>query len=130
MLGLFKKEEKKDVPAGEASSGLVFETGKEIQFKDPKTGEFIYQRALSAEHRKILMDAMGKNAGLANRFMQAARQKLLIDEQVVNLNKEIVVSEKEINDEITKVRDELKLDRRWGLNLQLGVLERRDPPNG
>jgi hypothetical protein len=130
MLNLFKKPEEAKAEAPQPSAGLAFETGKEVQFKDPKSGEFVYQRAISPEHRKLLMDAMQKNAQCANRFMQVCRQELMFSEQKSAINKEIIASEKEINDHINVVRDDLKLDRRWGLNLQLGVLERRDPPNG
>ena len=74
------------------------------------------------------MEVMQKNGGLANQFMQACRQEIMVDEQVKNIHKLIIESEKEINERITKIRDEFKLDRRWGLNMALGVLERRDAP--
>lgn len=128
MFNIFKKE----VPLAQPASVVtqpVLETGKEIQFKDPKSGEMIYQRALSPEHRKSVMEAMQRNASAANQFMGACRQRLAVEDQVGKANKAITDSEKEINDIITGVRDELKLDRRWGLNIQLGVLERRDPPS-
>ena len=127
MLNLFKKEEVK-VATPTETPPQIFETGKEMQFKDPKTGEFVYQRAITAENKKILMDAMNKNGGLANQFMQVCRQQIAVAEQIDVVNKAIKESEKEINDTITKIREELKLDRRWGLNMALGVLERRDAP--
>lgn len=131
MLGnLFKEKKVETIDVKSETAGMAFETGKEVQFKDPKTGEFVYQRALTAEQRKSLMDAMQENAACANKFMMACRQRVAIEEQIASINKEITASEKRINDSITKVRDDLKLDRRWGLNMQLGVLERRDPPTG
>ena len=126
MFGLFgKKEEVKPVNPVEPS---VLEVGKTITFKDPKTGETIYQIALSPENRKLVMDAMQENGVLGQRFMQASRNRILIEQQVLTIHNEIAISEKKINDTITKVRDEMKLDKRWGFNLQLGILERRDPP--
>lgn len=126
MPGWFNKEEKSETAT--TPQPQAFETGKEIQFKDQKSGETIYQRALSADHRKEVMDAMQRNASCANQFMNVSRQRIVVEEAIAKANKAIADSEKEINDIITKVRDELKLDRRWGLNIQLGILERRDPP--
>ena len=126
MFRLFgKKEEVKSVNPVEPT---VLEVGKTITFKDPKTGEAIYQIALSPENRKLVMDAMQENGVLGQRFMQASRNRLLTEQQVISVHNEIAASEKKINDTITKVRDEMKLDKRWGFNLQLGILERRDPP--
>lgn len=131
MLNFIKKiEHPKTEPVGLDGAGQVFETGKQVTFQDPKTGEFVYQMALTPEQRKSVMDTMTKNANLANKFIQASRQRIAIEEQVSQVHKEIIASEKEIQDAITKVRDEHKLDKRWGLNMQLGLLERREPPNG
>lgn len=131
MLDFFKKKQSKvetiDIVPQEVAA---MKTGEEVQFKDPKTGEFVYQRAISAEQRKNVMMSMQKNAQLANQYISTSRQALQIEDQIRAINKAITDSEKEINDTITAVRDELKLDRRWGLNMQLGVLERRDAPGG
>jgi len=116
--------------AEELKPPQVFKTGEQTQFRDPKTGEFVYQYPISMEHRKTLMESIQKNAQCANQFIALNRQRMNIDGQVAAVNAQINASEKEINDVITKVRDDLKLDKRWGLNMQLGVLERRDPPTG
>lgn len=104
------------------------EAGKEIQFKDPKTGELVWQRPLNNDQKKMIMDAMQKNAICAQVFMQLSRSLITAQERLIVENKNILASEKEIGDIVTKFRDEYKLDRRWGLNMNLGVLERRDPP--
>lgn len=128
MLDFLKKNPAKESTPTQTPVGAVLETGKEIQFKDPKTGEYVYQLAMSAENRKKIMDAMQKNAGLANQFMMICRQEIGVQEQKAGVLKAIIESEKEINDKITAVRDEHKLDKRWGLNMGLGVMERREPP--
>ena len=133
MLGLLNKKEKVeavDAQIATPAQPTTFEVGKQISFKDNKTGEMVFQIAMNPDQRKALMGSMVKNSGVANRFMVTSRQKLQLEEQLTALNKEITDSEKEINEIINKVRDELNLDKRWGLNIQLGVLERRDPPNG
>ena len=133
MLGLFEKKKDSVVPLTPPITDAVpqaFETGKEVQFKDPKTGEFVYQRALSADQRKFVMDAMQKNAQLANQFIGVSRQVILAQEQAASIHKSIMASEQEINKAIQKVLDDEKLDKRWRLNFQLGLIERRDPPSG
>ena len=127
LAHFFKKEEE---PKVELPTITPLEVGKEVTFKDPKTGEFIYQRALSADQRKSIMTIMQKNGQLANQFIGVCRQEIAIGEQKLAVVKAIADSEKEINDIVNKVRDDLKLDKRWGLNMQLGCLERRDPPDG
>lgn len=106
----------------------ILEVGKEHYFKDPKSGESVYQRAMTAEQRGSIMQAMTKNAGAAQKLIMVSRQKIAVDTNFMAVEKEIQESEKVINDIITKIRDEMKLDRRWGFNPQLGILERRDPP--
>ena|SRR3990167_4329098 len=126
MLNFLKKKEESK-PTIEPQP-KVFEANKEITFRDEKTGEFIYQRPLTPEHRQAIMRIMGQNSQLANQFIQLNRNRLSLDSQINNISKAIIDSEKEIGDIVNKVRDELKLDRRWGLNPNLGVLERKDPP--
>ena len=124
MLNFLKKEKAVETPLATP----IFESDKEVQFKDPKTGEYIYQRPLTADQRRDIMAAMQRNAQAAQAFLQASRQVLMLEEKQIAESKAIVASEKEINDIINRIRDDLKLDRRWGFNMQLQVLERRDPP--
>ena len=130
MLNLFKKQ---DVPKEEQPLGStlpVFEEGRERTFKDPKTGEFVSQRMLSSDHRKLLMDKLQKNGGQATQAIQMFRQLVGLLRACLKVDDEIVATEKEINDAMNKVRDDLKLDRRWGLNPNLMILEKREPPDG
>jgi len=126
----FLKKENKVVKENINQSSPVLQSGKEVQFKDEKTGEFVYQYPLSADQRKSIMETMRKNGQIANNFIAICRQEFTIKDQKEATYKAIIESEKEINEKVSEIRDELKLDRRWGLNMQLGVLERRDPPEG
>ena len=134
MLGELMKalNPKKETPppGAQLAPAEAFQVGKQVTFKDPKTGEHVYQIAMTAENRSAIMQAMQKNANIAQRFLQTSRQALIFQDQSAQANKEITESEKEINTTLDKIRDELKLDKRWGLNMQLGLLERRDPPSG
>lgn len=132
MLNFLKKRETATTTAinPAPSTPQPIETGKETFTRDPKTGEAIYQRAMSPEHLAKVMGAMNQNIKAAQNFVMVGRQKMAMDAQLIAAEKQIVETEKQINEIVSKVRDELSLDRRWGVNLQLGVLERRDPPNG
>lgn len=134
MFGLGKKKIEEPVGASVAApinpANSVSEPGKEVQFKDNNTGEYIYQRALSLDQRRFCAQVMQENGQLANKFIILNRQRIDLEKGIVECMTAIVESEKRINDTVEKIRDEQKLDRRWGLNMGLGVLERRDPPNG
>src|SRR3990167_2921624 len=106
----------------------TFQVGKEVQIRDPKTGEFVYRMAMSPENRKIIFDVIQKNSGVGQRLINLAINIAGILRQLEIEDKGRIASEQLIETTITKVRDDMKLDRRWGLNMQLGVLERREPP--
>lgn len=124
-----KKEEISPIQVAQPTPE-VFNANEEKQFKDPRTGEVVFQRSMTAEQRTQIFTAMKKNADAAQKLIGMSRQRLNIEKQLIKIEDEIVATEKEVNDIITKIRDDLKLSRQWGLNMQLGVLERRDPPNG
>jgi len=130
MLQFLKGRPKEQEPAATPTEPVLFEGEKERSFRDPKTGEFIYQRAITPEQRKSVFTAFQENASLANQLIGLCRQSLSLEEQTRGCNKQITDSEKKINDHIIKIRDELKLDPRWSFNMQLGCMERRDPPVG
>ena len=129
MLEIFKKKTPL-VEEPKSPQPEVLEVGKQITFKDPKTSEHVYQIALSPAQRQEMMVAMQKNGQLAQQFLSASRNFLIFIEQAMIANKNISESEKEINTIKTKFRDDLKLDPRWDFNFNLGVMERREPPNG
>jgi len=133
MLNLFKKPDEPKTDGASLGAPLaqvpVFEDGKERTFKDPKTGEFVSQRALSPENRKLLMEKLQKNGGQATQTIQLFRQILALMKTAIKLDDDITVSEKEINETMNKIRDDMKLDRRWGLNPQLMILEKRESPD-
>ena len=106
----------------------TFQVGKEVQIRDPKTGEYIYRMAMSPENRKIIFDVIQKNSGVGQRLINLAINIAGILRQLEIEDKGRITSEQLIEATITKIRDDMKLDRRWGLNMQLGVLERREPP--
>ena len=106
----------------------TFQVGKEVQIRDPKTGEFVYRMAMSPENRKIIFDVIQKNSGVGQRLINLAINIAGILRQLEIEDKGRITSEQLIEATITKIRDDMKLDRRWGLNMQLGVLERREPP--
>ena len=106
----------------------TFEVGKEVQIRDPKTGEYIYRMAMSPENRKMIFDVIQKNSGVGQRLINLAINIAGILRQLEIEDKGRITSEQLIEATITKIRDDMKLDRRWGLNMQLGVLERREPP--
>ena len=106
----------------------TFEVGKEVQIRDPKTGEFVYRMAMSPENRKAIFDVIQKNSGVGQRLINLAVNIAGILRQLEIEDKGRIQSEQLIETTITKVRDDMKVDKRWGLNMQLGVLERRDPP--
>lgn len=128
MLNLFKKPEPpKPV---ENPQPQVLEIGKEVTFKDLKSGEWVYQRALNPDQKKALIASMQKNAMCANTSIQLSRQRIGVEKAILENDNQITVTEKEINDTLTKIRDELKIDKRWGLNPNLMILERRDAAEG
>lgn len=129
MFSLLKKKPSTTEPTPQPQS-QVFESGKELQFKDEKTGEFVYQRPLSAEHRKTIMIAMQKNTMCANQAIQLFMGFMNWFDAAGNLKKEIVTTEKSINDSVQIARDDMKLSKEWLLNPQLFILERRCPPEG
>ena len=106
----------------------TFEVGKEVQIRDPKTGEYIYRMAMSPENRKMIFDVIQKNSGCGQRLINLAVNIAGIFRQLEIEDKGRIASEQLIETTITKVRDDMKVDKRWGLNMQLGVLERREPP--
>ena len=105
-----------------------FEVGKEIQSRDPKSGEFIYRIAMSPENRKMIFDTIQKNAGVGQRLLNISINLAAILRQLDVEDKLRIESEKTIEGAVNKVRDEMKLGKMWGLNMGLGVLERREPP--
>ena len=114
----------------QATPQEIMEVGKEVQIRDPKSGEFIYRMAMSAENRKFIFDTIQKNAGVGQRIMTLAINLTAILRQMDAEDKVRIDSEKAIELAVTKVRDDMKIDKRWGLNMALGVLERREPPDG
>lgn len=106
----------------------VFEVGKEVMIRDEKSGESIYRMAMSPQHKQLILSTIQKNAGVGQGLLNLAVNLANILRQLEATDKVRMTSEKEIEDTITKVRDEMKIDKRWGLNMQLGVLERREPP--
>ena len=130
MLGeFFKKKENPPTPPATVQPPPI-EVGKEVYSKDPKTGQAVYHRAMSAENQQVYMNVIQKNINLAQQFLVASRNFSNYLEQVMVINKGINESEKEIGVTKIKIRDEMKIDNRWDVNMNLGVWERRDPPNG
>lgn len=127
-MSIFKKKEKIAEVSPEAPK--VLETGKEVTFRDPKTGEYVYQRTISPEQRKIISQAFQKNSQMATQSIQLSRQRVAVEKAIIENDNKITETEKEINETVQKVREELKIDGRWGLNPNLMILERRDPPEG
>ena len=133
MLNFFKKSETPTQPNNSpipTSPPPALEIGKEVTFKDLKTNEWVYQRALTSEQKKSIIISMQKNSQCANTSIQLSRQRLAVEKAIIENDNQITITEKEINDSLQKVRDELKIDKRWGLNPNLMILERRDPPEG
>lgn len=118
-----------EVPAPTGQKEIPYDTEKEIQLRDAKTGEFIYRRLLSKEHLKMINDVFMKNAQLGQQFLNISRQDVAVVKKKLEISDLIDKSEKEVNDVINKIRDDKKLDKRWGWNMQLQCLERRDPPD-
>jgi len=106
----------------------VLEVGKEVTFKDPKTGEFVYQRAMNPDQRKAIMIALQKNGQCATTSIQLLRNYAVLQKAIMENDNNIVITEKEINDSVQKARDDMKIDGRWLLNPNLLILERRDSP--
>lgn len=134
MFDFFKKKEDHLHGSGNASPGTeppkVFETGKEIQFTEPLTGMHIYQRALSDEHRKLIMVEIQKQQITVSEFINISRQYLAWQERMILAEKNIRENEQKINIVKDKIRDDLKLPKIWDINPQLIVLEKREPPGG
>ena len=84
--------------------------------------------AMSPENRKAIFDVIQKNSGVGQRLINLAVNIAGILRQLEIEDKGRIQSEQLIETTITKVRDDMKVDKRWGLNMQLGVLERREPP--
>lgn len=134
MFKLFEKkasasEVKPDIPVHQ-EAGKVLEMGKETVTRDTKTGEFVYQRPIGPAQRKECFAALQENGQLANQFVSVNRQLMAIKKQVIEINDKIVASEKRIDAVINAVRDDMKLDRQWVFNINLGCMEKRVPPNG
>lgn len=127
MFGMKKKPVTVDTTAQPATPQTL-EVGKEITFKDPKSGEFVYQRAITPENRKNIVNAMARNQTCAQQSIQMFMALMGWLENATKLKNEVMTTEKGINEEVQKVRDQFKLDRRWALNPALMVLERRDAP--
>ena len=113
-----------------APNETVFEVGKEVMVRDPKTGESIYRMAMSPQHKQLILTTIQKNSGVGQGLINLAVNLANILRQLDLTDKTRITSEKEIEDTISKVRDDMKIDKRWGLNMQLGIFERRDPPEG
>jgi len=130
MLGLFEK--KKEEPKAETPppTNQPLEIGKEVTFRDPKTGEFIYQRALTQDQRKTIIEPIQRNSMSANKAIQLFIALTGWLENAAAVKAEIVKTEKEIVDAKQKIRDELKLDRQWDINPQTMNFEKRVPPSG
>ena len=129
MLDFFKKKpDTQPAQPNPPTNDTTFEVGKEVQIRDPKTGEYIYRMAMSPENRKIIFDVIQKNSGVGQRLINLAVNIAGILRQLEIEDKGRIQSEQLIETTITKVRDDMKVDKRWGLNMQLGVLERREPP--
>lgn len=126
MLSMFKKKPVIDVPAVTLPPPL--NSNQENFARDPKTGESIYQRVLTPEQRVKVTGALNANIQASQQFLQTARQIRQMEKMSHEADMNLIASEKQIGDVVTKIRDEMKLDRRWGLNPQLMVMERRDPP--
>ena len=105
-------------------------SNNEITFRDEKTGEFIYQRILSENHKKLIMDTYQKNSIFANAFLSISLQLFqILDKGRLELEN-IKISEKEIQNTIQTVRDDLKIGKMWEFKPNLQLFERRDPPPG
>ena len=125
MLNFFKK---KEPPPVAIPPPKVFEPGKEITFRDEKTGMFISQRPLNEEQRKAYFAKIQENAGLANQFIIDSRNFIAHFRRLNDCFDKIDASEKQIREVVNKILDEEKLDKRWDVNPQLGVLQKTDPP--
>ena len=106
----------------------MFEVGKEVMIRDPKTGEHIYRMAMSPENRKKIFDVIQKNAGVGQRLINLSINLASILRQLDIEDKGRIESEKTIEVVMNQIRDDMKVPKMWGLNMQLGVLERREPP--
>ena len=121
-------------PAGVALPNLpqeqtTFEVGKEVMIRDPKTGEHIYRMAMSPENKKKVFDVITKNAGVGQRLINLSVNLAGILRQLDIEDKGRIQSEKDIEAVMNQVRDDMKVPKMWGLNMQLGLLERREPPD-
>lgn len=108
----------------------TFEVGKEVMIRDPKTGEHIYRMAMSPENKKKIFDVITNNAGVGQQLINLSVNLAGILRQLDITDKGRIESEKAIEAVMNQVRDDMKVPKMWGLNMQLGLLERREPPDG
>ena len=106
----------------------VFPVGKEVYHRDPKTGEHIYRMAMSPENKKKIFDVIQKNAGAGQQLINLAVNIAGILRTLDTVDKGRIESEKAIEAVMNQVRDDMKVPKMWGLNMQMGLLERREPP--
>lgn len=130
LLDIFNKK-KEEVKVEAINLGTTpVEIGKTVQFQDPKTGQIVYQQALSLEHRKILMGAMQRNGETIQVFIQDSLAYFNALDKCMETRKAIQARGAEVDAKFNEIREELKLPKDWGFNTQLGLLERRVSPGG
>lgn len=135
MLGLLKQKLHEATKPPESAKSTppepsAFEVGKEVMIRDPFSGEFVYRMAMTPENRKKIFDIIGRNAGVGQRLINLSVNLAAILRQLDLEDKSRIESEKAIETVVNEIRDEMKIPKVWGLNMALGVFERREPPEG
>ncbi|MCR4337980.1 MAG: hypothetical protein NUV91_09280 [Candidatus Omnitrophica bacterium] len=104
----------------------MMETHEKSQ--DPRTGEIVTRIKVPEELKKRLLDNIQKNAEHANAFMQISRQLVQLQKKQHEEFEKACAAEMDIGKEVVAVREKMGLDSAWIYNLQLCMMERREPP--
>lgn len=98
------------------------------KFVDPNTGETVTRVKVKLELLAELDKQVNINGQSANNFLQIARNLWQMWKKLDEEGNKASQAEQAIGKEVVKLRDKMGLDSSWIYNIQLKMMEKREPP--
>lgn len=100
----------------------------EEHFQDPRTGETVTYIHIPKELLVTIEKYITENTGYAQNFMFLSRQLLMTFRQWNTVFDAASKVDEKMGKEVVYIREKMLLDSSWRFNIELKVMEKREPP--
>lgn len=98
------------------------------KFVDPATGETVTRLEIKPELTGQIEKLINENVGRTQHFLGAAQSLIVSLKRMMEINEQAIGTEKNIGQEVVKIREKMGIDSSWIYNIGIKMMEKREPP--